>query len=484
MAVSNILYLVVFTGFFSTAASQVNCVNPIEIGEVRVLESKSCIDIAGDSGQGNVETYSCDSLDDQQLIICDDGTIRNMKSNNCFSAGPTGSGNVISTTCVLFPNIPDYQKWEFGRSRLYMDEGGIQQEAREIINMKSGECLDVANTGGNGNIGTYTCTDQQDQYFYVRSRGRLLAHGRLQVQKSGLCLDVTGYQGGQGLHNNNVQIYACENAADQFFSFYENGELVNEKSRLCLDVERYSGIGNVIMYECEDRHDQMWSQPRQYCDGDYCSFVNKESEKCLDVSGYQASSESDVGTYDCEGLPDQRFKWVSGNWATPTADWDLVGCNQNGQVTQEISNEFSYSATESATSAVEITAAIEAGTVFGGVSLSTSVSYSLSREWTMSQSQTTTITFTCEKYDSGEPFVRGCMWQLRVTTKEQISENEMRWTPQIVKCTRNYEKPTCPPFTRCMDEDCTQCEEIPASRAGLEKRFSLNLNKKINKLRR
>lgn len=475
MAMSNILYLVVFTGFFSTAASQVNCVNPIEIGEVRVLKSDKCIDISGNSGKGNVLTYRCESSDDQQLIMCDDGTIRNMRSNNCFSAGTTGSGNVVSTTCVLYPKIPDYQKWKFGRSKIFTDKGGISQEAREIINMKSGRCLDVTGIKGNGNIGTYYCTGEPDQYFYFRSRGKLLAHGRLQVQKSGLCLDVSGSQG-----DRNVLIFACEKAADQFFKFYENGELVNEKSRLCLDVLGSGGSGNVLMHQCEGAYDQMWSQPRQYCDGDYCSFRNRASGKCLDVSGSQASSGSNVLAYSCDGAPDQRFKWISGNWVTPTADWDLVGCNQNGQVSQEISNEISYSQTESETTAVEITAAIEADTVFGGASLSVSTSYSLSREWTKSQSQTTSITFTCDNYDSGKPFVRGCMWQLEVTTKERLSNNEMRWTPQIVKCTRNHEKPKCPPFTRCMDEDCTQCEDIPASRAGLDKRLLLNLTKKIN----
>ena len=468
---SNILYLIVFTGFFSPAASQVNCVNPIEIGEVRVLKSQRCIDISGASGKGNVLAYRCESSDDQQLIMCADGTIRNMKSNNCFSAGTTGSGNVISTTCVLFPKIPEYQKWKYGKSITFKDKGGISQEAREIINMKSGKCLDVAGTEGNGNIVTYSCTSEQDQYFYFRSRGKLLAHGRLQVQKSGLCLDVSGDQGGQGLHDNNVLIYGCEKAADQFFGLYENGELVNDKSGLCLDVSGMGGSGNVLVYECGGTYDQMWSQPRQYCDGDYCSFMNKASGKCLDVSGDQASSGSNVLTYSCDGAPDQRFKWESGNWVTPTADWDMVGCNQNGKVTQEISNEISYSTTESETSTVEITAAIEAGTLFGGVSLSTSTSYSLSKEWTRSQSQTTKITFTCENYDSGKPFVRGCMWQLEVTTKERHSENEMRWTPQIVKCTRNHEKPKCPPFTRCVDEDCTRCEELPASRACLDKGF-------------
>ena len=39
------------------------------------------------------------------------------------------------------------------------------------------------------------------------------------------------------------------------------------------------------------------------------------------------------------------------------------------------------------------------------------------------------------------------------------------------------QKAKVPSFTRCMDDDCTQCEEIPASRAALDKRFLLNLKK-------
>ena len=93
------------------------------------------------------------------------------------------------------------------------------------------------------------------------------------------------------------------------------------------------------MHECEGTYDKMWSQPRQYCDGDYCSFMNKASGKCLDVFGDQASSGSNVLTYRSDGVPDQSFKWVSGNWVTPTADWDMVGYNQNDKVTHQISNK-------------------------------------------------------------------------------------------------------------------------------------------------
>jgi len=58
--------------------------------------------------------------------------------------------------------------------------------------------------------------------------------------------------------------------------------------------------------------------------------LNKASAECLDVNGDDATIESNVLTYRCEGRSDQRFKWVPGDWVTPTADWDMVGCNQNG----------------------------------------------------------------------------------------------------------------------------------------------------------
>lgn len=306
-----LVLLGVFLGLSTVTAAHGMCANPTEISELRVLKSKKCVDIAGASGWGNVATYNCDGLDDQQIIMCDDGTIRNVKArSNCLSAGKHGNGNVVSTSCKLFPAIPDYQKWRFGKSKTFTDNGGIVQEAREIINVKSGKCLDVTGRSGRGNIGTYTCDNLYDQYFFFRSRGNLLAHGRLKVERSGLCLDVPGNQGGRG-HHKNVILYHCENLPDQYFFFYENGELVNKKSRLCLDVSGNRGSGNVGMFACDELADQRWSRPWQSCHCKYCSFRNEKSGKCLDVSGSAAKSGSNVLAYRCDGRPDQRFRWIA-----------------------------------------------------------------------------------------------------------------------------------------------------------------------------
>ncbi|XP_028412193.1 uncharacterized protein LOC114535015 [Dendronephthya gigantea] len=285
----------------------------------------------------------------------------------------------------------------------------------------------------------------------------VLNHGRLQVEKSRKCLDVDS--GSKPSLTDNVRIYHCENSADQYFSQYENGEVVNDKSRMCLDVSDYSGSGNVNMYACEDLRDQMWHSPRQFCHGEYCSFLNRKSEECLDVADTSAAVNANVGTYRCTLEQDQRFRWVTGNWVIPTASWSLVGCNENGQVTQTISNTISYSSTISEETSVEVSATIEAGFKFGGASVTTTVSHSMAREWTESQEQTQEISFTCENYGNNQEFTGGCMWQLQMKTRKSVDQHWMVWKPQIVKCSRGSAPPQCPPFTRCLDEACTRCGE-------------------------
>ena len=76
---------------------------PLETGELRVLMSKLCVDVSWFDGFGNVATYLCDGHDDQKLILCKDGTIRNMKAPaNCLSTNEEGKGNVEMKPCKVF----------------------------------------------------------------------------------------------------------------------------------------------------------------------------------------------------------------------------------------------------------------------------------------------------------------------------------------------------------------------------------------------
>ena len=449
-------------------AAQVGCVNPMEISELRVLKSKKCVNIDGTDGRGKMNTNLCDGYHDQQIIMCKDGTIRNLKAPHyCFTPGKDGKGNLRSTSCEVYPAIPDYQKWRYGRSKTFVDTGGIKQEAREIINVKSGACMDVNGRGGNGKFLAYRCENLDDQYFYFRSRGKLLGHGRLQVQKSGLCLDVSGDQG-RGI----VQINKCEDAADQHFDFHENGELVNKKSGLCVNIGGYSGYGGISMYACEDLPDQMWTRPRQYCVGDYCSFRSKKAAQCIDERVRASCVSSlvsimigcNVATHKCQGAPVQLFRWLKGNWVTPSAAWTMIGCNENGKVTHAISNTISYKTKITTSISLSVSSTIEAGVIFGGASTTIKVTASLAKEWENSKSGTRKTTSTCENYDTGKPFIRGCMWQFRLTTREATKNDILTWSPKIVKCTSNTREPKCLPFMRCKDDACTLCGKMPGAR--------------------
>jgi hypothetical protein len=89
----------------------------------------------------------------------------------------------------------------------------------------------------------------------------------------------------------------------------------------------------------------------------------------------------------------------------------------------------------------------------------------LANTWSSNRSRTRkSLTFTCNTYDSGKPFRRGCMWRLVVSVKK-ANNNGLVWKSLIVKCTSSHKEPTCPPFTKCTNSACTKCEELPRKRS-------------------
>ena len=118
---------IIIESLISVAVAQVLCSNPLNIGELRVLNSKQCVDVEGFDGAGNVLTWDCDAQDDQQMIICGDGTIRNQRKNFCLTPDGSGNANVVSSPCSLLSGIPESQRWRLGRGKTFTDNGGVEQ---------------------------------------------------------------------------------------------------------------------------------------------------------------------------------------------------------------------------------------------------------------------------------------------------------------------------------------------------------------------
>mmetsp|Transcript_104282 Transcript_104282/g.144331 ORF Transcript_104282/g.144331 Transcript_104282/m.144331 type:complete len:91 (+) Transcript_104282:251-523(+) len=90
--------------------------------------------------------------------MCDDGTIRNQKSNHCFTTKhDDGTGWVYAKDC----NGSQYQKWDFTLVGGFHD-ASIYQDVYKITNRQSGLCLDIEGNTGSGDADVYECTGEPD----------------------------------------------------------------------------------------------------------------------------------------------------------------------------------------------------------------------------------------------------------------------------------------------------------------------------------
>ena len=121
------------------ASGQVHCLEPLEVGELRILSSQLCVDTSGHSGHGNVAANYCNGEPDQRLIRCADGTVRNRASPaSCLSTDASGSGNVVMSPCRVLNGIPAYQRWRVNATWHGYDVTKVKQMVFQLINEQSG----------------------------------------------------------------------------------------------------------------------------------------------------------------------------------------------------------------------------------------------------------------------------------------------------------------------------------------------------------
>lgn len=434
----------------------IHCNDPIDEGELRYRLSKECLSVHSEPDPtSTLKTAPCSGSQKQSFIRCSDGTIRSGQYPHlCLTPDPEVD-DVAAASCQVYPRVPDSQLWDWRVAANFTDIGGVMQTAFTISNRASGFHLKASDLGFLWSDSSVNLTLLEGQ-FYFRSRGKLLAHGRLLNEREDLCLDASGFDGARLTR---MQINVCEDSLDHYYSYYENGELVNEKSGLCVENMNEVQEGRyhfVTLNHCREDLSQMWLRPEEYCVGDYCAFVNRARHVCLDA--LHRVSDRLAKQNPCNGTPGQRFKFVPDKWDRPTAKWTLVGCNQNGGITHSIADEVSYAREVTRAMAVEVGAKIKTEVVFASASLHATTSTSLGKTWTETRTGKKAIEFSCEHYDSGAEFRGGCMWQLEVETRETLAAfGPLRWRPQIVKCSSNQTRPLCPPFTRCKDDGCGQC---------------------------
>lgn len=144
---------------------------------------------------------------------------------------------------------------------------------------------------GRSNLHTRTCSGAHDQYFFFRDRGMVVFEGFIRSQGTNLCLSA-----GDDGRNRKVFLVDCGNVSDaQWFTLFENGEIVNKYSKYCIDIKGYNGKGRIYTYPCQSLADQMWEYERTTLDGYALKFKSVDSGLCIGID-----HKGRIVTQDCQ----------------------------------------------------------------------------------------------------------------------------------------------------------------------------------------
>ncbi|MBE8519599.1 PQQ-dependent sugar dehydrogenase [Amycolatopsis sp. H6(2020)] len=122
-----------------------------------------------------------------------------------------------------------------------------------VVGVASGRCLDVVgnSTAPKTRVNIYDCNDQANQAW------TFTAAGELRVYDPAMCLDVAG---ASTTSPADAQVYPCNGGANQKWRINADGTITGVQSGLCLDVTA-AGTANstlVGLYTCTGGDNQKW----------------------------------------------------------------------------------------------------------------------------------------------------------------------------------------------------------------------------------
>jgi len=171
-----------------------------------------------------------------------------------------------------------------------------------------------------------------------------------------------------------VSVADCKNEANQLWVEYENGELVNTASGECAYAS--GNDNNIRTQPCNYHEHHRWSAHSFSANIDKMSYANTgHSNQCLDTKN--TAGTGSLRTRPCADTDPQTWSWRPTGWLTPVGQWTQIGCHENGPLTYKYTQNVESSNTVTEETSTTIGFAIESGTQFNKVKVSTEISRSL-----------------------------------------------------------------------------------------------------------
>ena len=139
-------------------------------------------------------------------------------------------------------------------------------------------------------------------------------------RRDNFCMDVPGSNKDNGTQ---MTMWDCHGGENQQFKMDDKQRLVNKNSGKCLDVSGGAGAGaTVIQWDCHDGNNQKW----EYDEKGRLHPVHA-MDKCLDISGGSDANGSKLLIWDCHDGNNQQ--WFTGS-ANPGDAIKCTGYNPKG----------------------------------------------------------------------------------------------------------------------------------------------------------
>jgi hypothetical protein len=131
--------------------------------------------------------------------------------------------------------------------------------------------------------------------------------GTIKPINSGLCLDVSGFSSADKAP---IVQWTCNGQENQLFTFNVNSsgqyQIVSKSSGKCVTVVRISSSSTVLQQlTCGSRSDQLF-KVSQLSSG-VVKIVSAQNSSCLDVPNVSSTPGVQMGTWTCNGQPNQQF---------------------------------------------------------------------------------------------------------------------------------------------------------------------------------
>ncbi|WP_436760008.1 RICIN domain-containing protein [Streptosporangium sp. V21-05] len=136
-----------------------------------------------------------------------------------------------------------------------------------------------------------------------------VAGKRIKMVEFSRCLDVKDFNTGNGAL---VQLWSCNNNANQLWNFYRDGTIRSVLNGKCLDIKEFNiRAGAVVqMWSCSGAANQRWYWGPKYNNVGYRTIRSVLNGFCLDAKGKQHKLGTPIQTWSCSQQWNQAFRMI------------------------------------------------------------------------------------------------------------------------------------------------------------------------------